>query len=83
MTGIDCPGDIVVNWKGKLMYTDVVHRTINIVMHGKTKTLIVTPAGWHPKTLFCTSSSDMLFFIFITDFKNAPFPVFCFTNVSI
>lgn len=64
MTGIDCLGDIAVNWKGKLMYTDVVHRTINIVRHGKTKTLIVTPAGWHPQTLFCTSSSDILVSMF-------------------
>lgn len=64
MTGIDFSGDIAVNGQGELMYTDVIHRTINIVRHGKTETLIITSDGWHPHTLFCISSSDILVSMF-------------------
>lgn len=47
MIGIDCLGDIVVNWKGILMYIDVVYRIINIVRYGKIKILIVIFVGWY------------------------------------
>lgn len=63
-TCLDFPGDIAVNRQGKLLYTDVAHRTVNIVRQEKTETLIVTPECWHPQGRCCTTSGDVLLSIF-------------------
>lgn len=63
-TCLDFPGDIAVNRQGELMYTDVAHRTVNIVRQGKTETLIVTPECWHPQSLCCTITGDILLSMF-------------------
>jgi hypothetical protein len=54
------PDDIIVTRQGELVYSDGPKRTVNIVRQGKTKTLITTPRGWHPGTLCCTKSGDIL-----------------------
>jgi hypothetical protein len=54
------PDDITVNRQGELIYSDNYNRTVNIVRHGKTQTLITTPQGWHPEGLCCTRSGDIL-----------------------
>jgi hypothetical protein len=61
------PADITVNRQGELIYTDGAHRTVNIVRHRKTETLITTPQGWHPKGLCCTRSGDILVSMCTTD----------------
>jgi hypothetical protein len=54
------PDDITVTRQGKLVYSDGPKRTVNIVRHGKTKTLITAPQGWYPRQLCCTKSGDIL-----------------------
>ncbi|XP_048741974.2 tripartite motif-containing protein 3-like [Ostrea edulis] len=61
------PNDITVNRQGELLYSDANNRTVSIVRHGKTETLITTPQGWHPSGLCCTRSGDILVSIFTTD----------------
>ncbi|XP_048741975.2 tripartite motif-containing protein 3-like [Ostrea edulis] len=56
----DFPNDITVNRQGELIYSDGPNRTVNIVRHGKTETLITTPQGWKPGRLCCTRSGDIL-----------------------
>lgn len=63
-TCLDFPGDIAVNRQGELLYTDVAHRTVNIVRQGKTETLIVTPECWQPQGRCCTTSGDVLLSMF-------------------
>jgi hypothetical protein len=53
------PGDITVTRQGELVYSDANNRTVNIVRHGRTETLI-TPQGWHPEKLCSTKSGDIL-----------------------
>jgi sugar lactone lactonase YvrE len=66
-TCIDFPTDITVNRQGELIYIDSAHRTVNIVRHGKTQTLITTPQGWYPRGLHCTRSGDILVSMCTTD----------------
>jgi tripartite motif-containing protein 2/3 len=61
------PSGITVNRQGELIYSDYFNRTVNIVRHGKTETLITTPKGWHPQGLCCTRSGDILVTMFTTD----------------
>jgi hypothetical protein len=61
------PGDIAVNRKGELIYSDAPDRTVNIVRHGKIKSLFTTPQGWHPRRLCCTKSGDILVSMCTTD----------------
>lgn len=68
-TCLDFPGDIAVNRQGELLYTDVAHRTVNIVRQGKTETLIVTPEFWHPQGLCCTTSGDVLLSMFTSTIR--------------
>lgn len=68
-TCLDFPGDIAVNRQGELLYTDVAHRTVNIVRQGKTETLIVTPECWHPQCLCCTTSGDVLLSMFTSTIR--------------
>lgn len=68
-TCLDFPGDIALNRQGELMYTDVAHRTVNIVRYGKSKTLIVTPKFWHPQSLCCTISGDILLSMFASTIR--------------
>lgn len=68
-TCLDFPGDIAVNRQGELLYTDVAHRTVNIVRQGKTETLIVTPECWHPQSLCCTTSGDILLSMFTSTIR--------------
>lgn len=68
-TCLDFPGDIALSRQGELMYTDVAHRTVNIVRYGKSKTLIVTPKFWHPQSLCCTLSGDILLSMFASTIR--------------
>ncbi|XP_048743648.2 E3 ubiquitin-protein ligase TRIM71-like [Ostrea edulis] len=63
----DWPGDITVTRQGELVYSDAHKRTVNIVRHGRTETLITTPRGWHPEQLCCTKSGDILVSMCTTD----------------
>ncbi|XP_048749119.2 E3 ubiquitin-protein ligase TRIM71-like [Ostrea edulis] len=54
------PNGITVTRQGELVYSDGPNRTVNIVRHGRTETLITTPQGWKPVRLCCTKSGDIL-----------------------
>jgi hypothetical protein len=55
------PGSITVTRQGELVYSDGANRTVNIVRHGRTETLITTPQDWwYPDKLCCTESGDIL-----------------------
>ncbi|XP_055999205.1 E3 ubiquitin-protein ligase TRIM71-like [Ostrea edulis] len=64
------PNDITVTRQGELVYSDGPNRTVNIVRHGRTETLITTPQGWHPGQLCCTKSGDILVSMITTDFSQ-------------
>ncbi|XP_048733401.2 E3 ubiquitin-protein ligase TRIM71-like [Ostrea edulis] len=64
------PNDITVNRQGDLIYSDGASRTVNIVRHGKTETLITTPRGWHPMGLCCTRSGDILVSMVTTNYGH-------------
>ncbi|XP_048773735.2 tripartite motif-containing protein 2-like [Ostrea edulis] len=61
------PNDITVTRQGYLVYSDHHNRTVNIVRHNGTETLITTPQGWIPGQLYCTKSGDILVSMFTTD----------------
>ncbi|XP_062603542.1 uncharacterized protein LOC134265338 [Saccostrea cucullata] len=61
------PSDITVTKQGELIYSDGKNRTVNIVRDGKTKTLITTPKGWHPRGLCCTRYGEILVTMVTTD----------------
>jgi sugar lactone lactonase YvrE len=63
----ELPNDITVNRQGELIHSDGPNRTVKIVRHGKTETLITTPRGWHPVGLCCTRSGDILVSMFTSD----------------
>ncbi|XP_048738767.2 E3 ubiquitin-protein ligase TRIM71-like [Ostrea edulis] len=68
-----CPGwpnDITVTRQGELVYSDGYNRTVNLVRHGRTETLITTPQGWGPVKLCCTKSGDILVSMRTTDFSQ-------------
>ncbi|XP_048740317.2 uncharacterized protein LOC125654400 [Ostrea edulis] len=69
-TCLDWPNDITVTRQGELVYSDANNRTVNIVRHGRTETLITTPQGWHPGRLCCTKSGDILVSMYTTDFSQ-------------
>nr|XP_022312099.1 uncharacterized protein LOC111117325 isoform X2 [Crassostrea virginica] len=60
----DGPSGISVTRGRELMYSDFISDTVNIVRDGKSETLITTPRGWTPATLFCTRSGDILVHLF-------------------
>ncbi|XP_055998839.1 E3 ubiquitin-protein ligase TRIM71-like [Ostrea edulis] len=64
------PNDITVTRQGELVYSDVHNRTVNIVRHGRTETLITTPQGWHPGQLCCTKYGDILVSMLTTDYSQ-------------
>ncbi|XP_048740311.2 uncharacterized protein LOC125654393 [Ostrea edulis] len=66
----DCPNDITVTRQGELVYSDGPNRTVNIIRHGRTETLITTPLGWKPDGLCCTKSGDILVSMFTTDYSQ-------------
>ncbi|XP_056001475.1 uncharacterized protein LOC125654776 [Ostrea edulis] len=61
------PNDITVTRQGELVYCDTKNRTVNIVRHGRTETLITTSRGWYPNKVCCTKSGDILVSMFNTD----------------
>jgi hypothetical protein len=63
----DIPNGIAVTRQGELVFSDIPNRTVNIVKHGETETLITTPQGWHPVGLFCTRSGETLVGMRTTD----------------
>ncbi|XP_056001467.1 uncharacterized protein LOC130046503 [Ostrea edulis] len=63
----DWPNDITVTRQGELVYSDGYNRTVNIVRHGRTETLITTPWGWCPDRVCCTKSGDILVSMCTTD----------------
>nr|XP_022311985.1 tripartite motif-containing protein 3-like isoform X1 [Crassostrea virginica] len=54
------PDGISLTRERELIYSDPKSRTVNIVRHGKSETLIITPQGWSPGSLSCTRSGDVL-----------------------
>jgi sugar lactone lactonase YvrE len=56
-----------VTRQGELVYSDVNKRTVSMVRHGRSETLITTPQGWHPDNLCCTKSGDILVSMVTTD----------------
>ncbi|XP_078330457.1 uncharacterized protein LOC144624499 [Crassostrea virginica] len=58
------PGGISVTRERELIYSDYSSRTVNIVRHGKSETLITTPKEWRPEGLCCTRSGDILVHVF-------------------
>ena len=63
-TCLDWPSGISVTRGRELIYSDNNSRTVKIVRHGKSETLITTPQGWRPLTLCCTSSGDILVHVY-------------------
>ncbi|XP_078328823.1 uncharacterized protein LOC144623851 isoform X1 [Crassostrea virginica] len=59
-TCLDWPDGISVTRERELIYSDANNRTVTIVRHGKSETLITTPQGWTPWRVFCTRSGDIL-----------------------
>ncbi|XP_062607416.1 uncharacterized protein LOC134269213 [Saccostrea cucullata] len=51
--------DIAVTWKGELVYTDYMKRTVNIVENDQIQE-VIRLQGWTPYKIFCTSSGDLL-----------------------
>ena len=47
-----------------MIYSDANSRTVNIVRHGKSETLITTPQDWTPRRLCCTRSRDILVHVY-------------------
>ncbi|XP_055999758.1 uncharacterized protein LOC125656594 [Ostrea edulis] len=61
------PNGIAVNRQGELIYSNGPSRTVNVVRHGETETLITTSRDWHPMGLCCTRSGDILVSMSTTD----------------
>ncbi|XP_078328825.1 uncharacterized protein LOC144623852 [Crassostrea virginica] len=59
-TCLSWPGGMSVTRGRELIYSDPTRRTVNIVRHGKSETLITTPQGWNPWRVSCTMSGDIL-----------------------
>ena len=55
---LNWPNDISVTRGRELIYGDNNSKTVKIVRHGKSETLITTPQGWRPGRLSCTKSGD-------------------------
>nr|XP_022307378.1 B-box type zinc finger protein ncl-1-like [Crassostrea virginica] len=64
ITCLSCPGGISVTRGEELIYSDGYNRTVNIVRHGKSETLITTPQGWRPGGLSCTRSGNILVHVY-------------------
>nr|XP_022307783.1 uncharacterized protein LOC111113784 [Crassostrea virginica] len=58
------PEGISVTRGKELIYSDMISRTVNIVRHRKSETLITAPQGWVPWTLCCTGSGDILVHVY-------------------
>ncbi|XP_048740876.2 uncharacterized protein LOC125654829 [Ostrea edulis] len=69
-TSQDWPNDITVTKQEELVYSDYNNRTVNIIRHRRTETLITTPRGWHPDKLCCTKSGNILISMVTTDFSQ-------------
>ena len=63
-TCLSCPGGISVTKGKELIYSDYNSRTVNIVRHGKSETLITAPQDWVPRRLSCIRSGDILVHVF-------------------
>nr|XP_022310111.1 uncharacterized protein LOC111115608 [Crassostrea virginica] len=59
-TCLKWPSDISVTRGRELIYSDSNSRTVTIVRHGKSETLITTPQDWTPRRLSCTRSGVIL-----------------------
>jgi hypothetical protein len=55
----DEPGDIAVTRDGNLVYTDPIHKTVNLVKNNQTRT-VITLQGWIPRNVCTTASGDVL-----------------------
>jgi hypothetical protein len=64
------PNYITVTRQGELVYSDDYNRTVNIVRHGRTETLITTPQGWYSDKLCCTRSGDILVCMYTDDYSQ-------------
>ena len=49
---------------GELIFSYSNSKTVNIVRHGESETLITTPGGWSPRGLCCTRSGDILVHVY-------------------
>ena len=54
------PGDISFTKEGDLIFSDSYRKTVNIVKHQNSETLIYAPDYWTPLRLCCTRSGDIL-----------------------
>ncbi|XP_022303722.2 uncharacterized protein LOC111111184 [Crassostrea virginica] len=64
-TCLDWPDGISVTRGRELIYSDFNSRTVNIVRHGKSETLITTPQDWGPGRLSLTrSGGDILVHVY-------------------
>ncbi|XP_078328812.1 uncharacterized protein LOC144623842 [Crassostrea virginica] len=63
-TCLPWPHGISVTRGRELIYSDSNSRRVNIVRHGKSKTLIITPNGWTLGVLSCTRSGDILIHVY-------------------
>ncbi|XP_078328814.1 uncharacterized protein LOC111111011 [Crassostrea virginica] len=61
----DKPNDISVTRGRELIYSDPNSKTVNIVRHGESETLITTPEGWSPGRLSCTRFGDILVHVYL------------------
>ncbi|XP_078327852.1 uncharacterized protein LOC144623328 [Crassostrea virginica] len=59
-TCLDWPDGMSVTREREMIYSDANSRTVNIVRHGKSETLITTPQAWTPWRVICTRSGDIL-----------------------
>ncbi|XP_062568494.1 uncharacterized protein LOC134281339 [Saccostrea cucullata] len=54
------PADMSVTQQGELIFTDFANKSVTIVKHGMTETLIKAPLGWRAYGLCCTNNGDIL-----------------------
>ena len=55
---------IALTREGELIFSDSNSKTVNVVRHGESETLITTPEGWSPRRLCCTRSGDILVHVY-------------------
>ena len=63
-TCLNWPNGISMTRGRELIYSDNNSEKVNIVRHGKSKTLITAPQGWTPARLSCTRSGDILVHVY-------------------
>ena len=60
---------IALTREGELIFSDSNSKTVNVVRHGESETLITTPRSWSPRGLCCTRSGDLLVHVYFLSGK--------------